>query len=225
MQDFLKKLYSISFFAFFCSSIAFSQQTRFSLATDLSLQRSFKKEQRYWAIGQTVQLHFHFTPKDGAYAWISYYSTGKFSNAVTATAKSPSTTPQQVNYRNNAEMRVKHFSLGWKRYFKGSPNSESWNLYGYAGFGLLLGRVINTHDPVIDGAVYTLPVLSGKGNFIRLTFDPGLGGEIHIGGDIYVYLEARLLVPTTDYPSKQLLVNDNAPLMGALNAGVRVFFD
>jgi len=220
----LKKLYSILFFVFF-SSIAFTQQTTFSLATDLSLQRSFKKEQRYWAVGQTVHLHFHFTPKDGAYAWISYYSTGKFSNIVTATAKSPATIPQQADYRNNAEMRVKHMSLGWKRYLKGSPNSETWNLYGYTGFGLLLGRVVNTHDPVIDAAVYTLPVQSGKGHFTRLTFDLGLGGEINIGGEIYIYLEARALVPTTDYPSKHLLINDNAPFMGSANAGVRVFFE
>jgi hypothetical protein len=220
----LKKLYSILFFAFFSSS-AFSQPTTFSLATDLSLQRSFKKEQRYWAVGQTVHFHFHFTPKDGAYAWVSYYSTGKFSNTVTAVAKSIVTIPSELAYRNNAEMRIKHISLGWKRYLKGSPNSETWNLYGYAGFGLLMGRVINTHEPVIDTAVYTVPVRSGKGNFTRLTFDLGLGGEIHIGGDIYIYLEARALVPTTDYPSKHLLINDNAPFMGAANAGVRVFFD
>lgn len=203
----------------------FCQQTTFSLASDLSLLHSFKKEQRYWAIGQTVHLHFHFTPKDGAYALVSYYTNGKFTNKLTATAKSIVTTPQQVNYDNNAEMRVKHVSLGWKRYLKGSRDSEKWNLYGYAGFGLLMGRVINTHDPAIDTAIYTVPVLSGQGNFSRLTFDMGLGGEIHIGGDVYIYLEARGLVPTTDYPSKHLLINDNAPFMGTANAGLRIFFD
>ncbi len=195
------------------------------MATELSLQRSFKKEQRYWAVGQTVHLHFHLNAKDGVYAWISYYSDGKFSNELTATAKSPFTTPQLVNYRNDAEMRFKHISLGWRRYLKGSFNSEKWNLYGYAGFGLLLGRVFNTHSVPLDTSVYFVPVRSGKANFKRLTFDLGFGYEAHIGGDIYFYTEGRALIPTTDYPSKHLFVNNNAPFMGTVSAGVRILFD
>jgi len=200
-------------------------QTKLSLATDLSVQHSLKKGQQYWAVGQTVHLHFHFTPKDGAYAWISYFSDGKFHNTLTATGKSPFTIPQQIVYQNNAEMRFKHISLGWKRYLKGGPASETWNLYGNAGFGLLLGRVINTHDPVIDTAAYIVPVLSGKANFKRLTFDLGLGFEMHIGGDIYIYLEGRALIPASDYPSRYLFVNNSAPFMATANAGIRILFD
>jgi hypothetical protein len=222
----LKKQVVISLFFVLVSTVtALAQQTQFSIATDLGIQRSFKKEQRYWAFGQTVHGHFHFTPKDGIYIWVSYYTNGKFNNTVTATAKSLTTLPQQKIYTNAAIMRFKHVSTGWKRYLKGSSNAEDgWNLYSYAGFGLLLGRVDNIHSTVLDTAVYNVPVLTGKANFKRLTFDLGFGWELPVGGDIFLYAEARAWIPTTDYPSKYIFVNNNAPLVGMLNAGIRILF-
>ena len=222
----MKKKFFIPLYFLFFAATAFSQRPVLSIATDLDLQHSFKKEQRYWAVGQAVQFQFHFTPEDGAYTWISYYSVGKFSNDLTAPAKLPATNPQQIDYRNNAEMRFKHFSVGWKHYLKGAYNNgDSWSLYGYAGFGLLLGRVINTHSVVIDTALYNVPVRSGKANFKRLTLDLGLGWEINLGGDIYFYNEARVWVPTSDYPSKYIFINKNAPLVASLNFGIRILFD
>ena len=218
------KRFIISLF-FTCFSACVFCQTQFSIATDLGLQRSFKKEQQYWAGGHTVHAHFHFTPKDGAYAWISYYSVGKFSNNVTATAKSATTVPQQVNYVNKAEMRFKHFSIGWKRYLKGNCSiDEGWSLYFYTGLGILLGKVTNTHSVAIDTNVYKVPVRSGKANFKRLTLDLGLGWETPIGADVFFYTEGRVWVPTTDYPSKFIFVNKNAPLVAMLNFGLRILF-
>lgn len=197
-----------------------------SIANDLGLQHSFKKEQSYWAGGHTVHFHINFTPTDGLYTWISYYSEGKFSNDLTATAKLPAANPQQINYTNNAAMRFKQFSVGWKHYIKGAYNSqESWNLYGYAGFGLLLGRVINTHSVTIDSTIYSVLVRSGKANFKRLTLDLGLGWEKYLGGDVYFYTEARIWVPASDYPSKYIYINKNAPLVASLNFGLRILFD
>jgi hypothetical protein len=204
---------------------SFAQPAQFSIATDLGLQRSFKKGQQYWAGGHTVQAQFHFTPKAGAYAWMSYYTNGKFSNEVTATAKSAVTVPQQINYVNNAVMRFKQISIGWKKYLKGTFNTEEgWNIYGYAGFGLILGRVENTHSVSIDTGVYKVPVRVGKANFKRLTLDLGLGWEIPLGADVFLYAEGRAWIPTTDYPSKFIFVNDNAPLVGMINAGIRILF-
>jgi len=206
--------------------VAFSQQPKLSISNDLGLQHSFKKEQRYWAGGHTIHLHLHFTPKEGAYSWISYYSVGKFSNDIMASAKLPATSPQQINYVNKAEMRFKQFSLGWKHYLKGAFNSEDkWNLYGYAGFGLMLGRVVNNHSLTIDTFLYNVPVQSGKANFKRLTLDLGLGWEVPLSSDIFFYNEARVWIPTTDYPSNYLLVNKNAPLVASLNFGIRILFD
>lgn len=203
---------------------AFSQQ-RFSLATNLDVQRNFKKEQLYWAAGHTTQALFHLTPKDGIYVWFAYYSYGKFKNNVTATARSILTTPQQVVYINNARMRLKQFSAGWRKYLKGTPDAEkNWNLYGFAGFGLLLGQVENTHSVSIDTAVYAAPVLSGKAQFKRLTMDIGLGWEIPIAGDFYFYTEGKVWIPTTDYPSKYIFVNNNAPLVAMLGIGLRILF-
>jgi hypothetical protein len=221
----LKKHISIFLLLLFFSAVAFSQPTQFSIATDLGLQRSFKKGQQYWAGGHTVQAQFHFTPKDGAYVWLSYYTNGKFSNNVAATAKSVATLPQQINYVNNALMRFKQISIGWRKYLKGKFDiEEGWNIYGYAGFGLLLGRIENTHSLSIDTAVYNVPVRSGKANFKRLTLDLGLGWEIPLGADIFLYAEGRAWIPTTDYPSKYIFVNDNAPLVGMINAGIRILF-
>ena len=215
---------SILFVAIFSYALSYSQ-TQFSISSDLGLQRSFKKGQQYWAGGHTIQLQFHFTPKEGAYAWISYYTNGKFSNNVIASAKSPATLPQQINYVNNAVMRFKQFSIGWKKYLKGTFNAEEgWNIYGYAGFGLIMGRVDNIHTVIIDTSVYNVPVRSGKANFKRLTADLGLGWEVPLGGDVFFYSEGRVWIPTTDYPSKFIFINDNAPLVGMINAGIRILF-
>jgi len=195
------------------------------LATDVSLFRSFQKHQRYWSLGQTITGHFNFTPADGFFVWFAYSGNGKFTQQLDAKAKSILTTPQQVSYNNYARLRFNHISMGWKHYLKGAYNTEdSWNLYGYAGFGLMFGVAQNIHSAAIDSADYDIPVLNGKAKFKRLTIDLGLGYEIPVGGDIYFYMEGRALVPTTDYPSRYLFVNENAPLMGSVNAGLRLLF-
>ena len=108
---------------------------------------------------------------------------------------------------------------------KGTPDAEkSWNLYGFAGFGLLLGQVENTHSVSIDTAVYAVPVLSGKAQFKRLTMDLGVGWEIPIAGDFYFFTEGKVWIPTTDYPSKYIFVNNNAPLVAMLGLGIRILF-
>lgn len=207
------------------TSIIYSQNMRFSLATDLGLQRNFQNEQQYWAIGHAVNANFHLTPKEGIQVSFSYFSNGKFNNAVTATAKDVSTTPQRINYTNNARMRFRLLSIGYKKYILGNCETEKgWNLYGAAGFGLLMGRVINTHSVAIDTSIYHVPVRSGEANFKRLTIDLGLGWEKPLGGDFYFYTEARTFIPASDYPSKYIFVNKNAPFTGSLHAGLRIIF-
>jgi len=221
----LKKQIGILLFYVLVFVSAFSQKPQFSLATDISLFRSFKKDQRYWSVGQTVAGHFNFTPADGFYVWFAYSSNGKFNKQLEAMAKSAITIPQQVSYTNYAKLRFNHISMGWKHYLKGVYNTEDqWNLYGYAGFGLLFGIVENTHSVPVDSTDYDIPVWQGKTKFKRLTIDLGIGYEIPLGGDIYFYLEGRALVPTTDYPSHYLFINENAPLIGSVNAGVRLLF-
>lgn len=224
MYKFLKIFFFI--FSILFSTITFSQKAQFSFATDASLLHSFKKEQRFWAIGQTIAGHFNLAPEDGLYVWLAYYSTAQFSNYPTATAKSIVTIPQQIDYMNRVKLRIKHFSIGWKHYLKGAYNIEDkWSLYGYGGFGILFGNVVNQHSVPIDSANYNIPVLQGTDNFKRLTIDLGLGYEKPIGGDIYFYAEARTLLPTTDYPTTHLLVNKKAPLTASVNMGFRILFD
>lgn len=221
----LKKHFTILCFLFCTAFPAFAQQTRFSMATDLSVQHNFKNEQRFTVIGHTVQAQFHLTPKEGIYVWFVYYSNGRFKNDLTATAKSPATTPQQVNYTNNANMRLKQFSAGWKQYFWGNAEAEKGiNLYGYAGFGLVLGRIENTHSTGIDTALYDVPVLSGRANFKRLTIDPGIGIDKYLGGDLFIYSEARVWIPTDGYPSRYIFINNRAPWAGMFCVGLRVLF-
>ncbi|MES1218241.1 MAG: hypothetical protein ABUT20_22235 [Bacteroidota bacterium] len=203
-------------------------QTQFSIATDLSFLHSFKKDQQFNAVGQTVIVHFHFTPKEGAYIWYAYSSPGKFKNNFEAVAKSPSTTPQSLDFKSYSQIGFHSLSIGWKHYLKGANNSDgTWNLYFTAGFGLVGGKVQNTYTIPKDTAKYSFPAnpVDGKGKFKRLTFDVALGYEIPIGMAIYMYGEARCWIPTTDYPSKYLFINDNAPLVGTANIGLRIFFD
>jgi hypothetical protein len=209
----------------FTAKVISAQYPGFSIATDVSLQHNFKKDQRFNAVGHTTYANFHITKRDGAYISFAYYSNGKFNNDVTAVAKIPSTLPQQLGYTNKSNLRLRHFSLGWKRYFKGSPDIESgWNLYGYAGFGLMTGDITNTHTIVIDTALYNVPVISGIGKFKRLTIDAGIGWEHLLGGDLYFYSEGRVYIPTTDYPSKYLFINSKAPFAAMLGIGLRLLF-
>lgn len=221
----MKKQKSILLIFLFIAGVAFSQKAQFSLATDVGILHSFKKDQRFWCPAQTFIGNFGFTPKDGLYIWLYYTISGKFTNELTANAKSVFTVPLQVSFTNEAIFRFTHISMGWKHYLKGGYNSEdTWNLYGYGGFGLMFGTVENRHSTHIDTVDYVVPVWQGKSHFKRLTFDLGLGYEIQVAPDIYFYTEARVLLPTTDYPSDYLFVDENAPLTGSLNAGVRLFF-
>lgn len=220
----MKKRITILIFCAISITSVFAQQG-FSIATDIGLQRNFKKEQLYWAFGHSTHALFHLTPKDGIYVSFAYYSAGHFNNNVTADAKSPLTTPQQINYVNTARMRLKEFSIGWRRYLRGTPDIEiGWSLYGFAGFGLLPGSVVNTHSVLIDTVDYNVPVRSGKAQFKRLTVDLGLGWETPLGGDLYFYTEGKVWIPTTNYPSKYIFVNNNAPFAAMLGAGVRILF-
>lgn len=218
------KKISVFLFAFFIS-LAASAQVRFSLASDLSVLRSFREDQRFWALGQTVQFHFHFTPKDGAYAWLAYYTNGSFRNDHIAQAKDGGTIPQDIPFTSRTQMRLKHISLGWKHYLLGESLIEKGiSLYNYAGFGLILGKIVNTHTVQVDTSLYNMPLFSGAADFKRLTLDLGLGAEKPVGGDVYIYLEARAMIPTTDYPSQYISRNENSPFTGAINAGIRILF-
>jgi hypothetical protein len=206
--------------------ISFSQGF-FSLASGLSLQRSFKKDQRYWAIGQDVICNYHFS-KTGIYASVSYYTDGKFKNELVASAKSPGTSPQEIFFTNSAVLRLRQISLGWRYYLLGAPDAEQhWALYGITGFGLIFGKATNNYSATIDTSLYNAPPqpASGSGHFKRLTLDLGLGWEMPLRGDIYFYAEGKTCIPTTDYPSKYLFVNDNAPLTASVSAGLRILFN
>jgi hypothetical protein len=222
----LKKNLSISAACCLLSLGLFAQFPQFSIATDLGVLRSFKKEQRFLTFGHTIQGQFHLTSKDAFYVWLSYYANGKFKNDLTAMAKAGSTIPAEIDYTNKAEMRFRQFSVGWKKYLKGNyAIEEGYNIYGYAGLGIVFGRSINNHSVAIDTALYDLPVLSGERAFKRLTLDLGLGWEVPIGNAIFIYAEGRAWIPTTDYPSKYLYVNNNAPVTGMFNVGMRILFD
>jgi hypothetical protein len=222
----MKKLFLIALLFVMAAPLK-AQFPQFSLGNDLGIQRSLKKEQQYWAFGHTLHFLFNLNAKEGPYIWLSYYTEGKFHNNVVATAKLSTTGgPREIAYTNNAAMRFKQVSMGWKKYFKGSFNIEDgWSIYGYAGFGLLFGRVRNNHSTFIDTSLYDVPVRAGTGNFKRLTLDVGGGWERPVGADIFLYIEGRAWIPTTDYPSKYIFVNNDAPLVGMLNVGIRVLFN
>lgn len=222
----MNKRITISVILFLIAAKNFAQFPQVSFATDVSLQHNFKKEQRYSSIGQTITAILHLTGKEAVYTNFNYFSNGKFKNDLTATAKSSLTLPQQINYVNSGKMRLKHFSVGYRKYLKGTANAEKdWNGYAFAGLGIILGRIENSHSVAIDTVMYAVPVQSGKANFKRLTLDLGLGWEMPVGGDFFFYTEGRVWVPATGYPSNYIFVNENAPFAGMLNIGLRLFFN
>lgn len=202
-------------------------QKRFSIATDASVLRSYHSTQKFWAFGQTVNANFHLTPVHGVYLFVSYYSPGEFVNQVKAIARQPGTQPQQIDINNRAEINYKTISVGYKRYLKGNAYAEeNWNLYGYAGFGLIMANAKNNYQMNLDTSVYQPPAqpIHAEGRFQRLTLDVALGGEVPIRGDLYLYLEGRSWVLTSQYPTPLLLENKNTPMLFAANFGLRILF-
>jgi hypothetical protein len=174
-----------------------------------------------------VQGNFHFSEKGSAYASVSYYTNGKFKNSLTASAKDSIVLPRSVNYNVESSLRYRQFSLGWKHYFKGAYNNEDGhNLYYTAGFGMLLGRIQNKHNRLIDTSRYNLAQksLPGTSNFKRLTLDAALGGEMLLGTGFYLYAEIRTWFRASDYPSPYLYSND-IPALVLLNGGLRILID
>lgn len=207
------------------STGVYSQYPSFSIATDLGLIHNFPKGQRFTALNHTVITDFHLSEKEGVQVSFGYCTSGKYGNLLDATAIDINTVPQKIQYSNRGKMRIRLFSLGWKHYLMGNPTAEKGlNLYSKAGFGLLMGYVDNAHNRVIDTAAYYLPVRPGYANFKRLTLDLALGWEKCLGADFYFYSEARVSVPSPGYPSKFLLVNDNAPFTALICGGLRILF-
>lgn len=196
-----------------------------SIAPDLSLMRNFSPKQKFWALGETVQFDFHFNKKQTAYAWLAYYTPGKFSNNFTATAKSSNTIPPVIPFKASAKWRNNEISMGWKHYFKGSFDAEAgYNIYSIAGFGLMFTKVQNVFSPGIDTSLYTTPTRFGSSEFYRLTIDLGTGIEVPIGGNFFIYSDLRTWVPSSDYPSPYLHSNKNVPLPFMISGGLRVLF-
>jgi hypothetical protein len=220
-------LKTVSLFIFLWVGNCAAAQNTFSIATDISLLRSFSKGQNFTSIGQTIQYQYHFAKKESVYAWLSYHTAGKFKNNFSATAKDTVTSPQRIDYSASSSLRYQQISIGWKHYFKGIYDNEEFpNLYGTAGFGLLSAKAENTFNKAVDAARYKIPQQSvaGSASLRRLTFDVGIGGEISLGGGIYFYTELRTWLPASDYPSPYLYNND-IPRVGLLNGGIRILFD
>jgi len=206
------------------ASMAFGQN-RWSFSTDFDVLHNFKKQQHYWAVGQFVVINYHVTRKDGIYGWIGYHTDGKYKNELTAFAKSPLTNPQQVDYTNRGRMNFRELSFGWRHYLKGADDVEKgWGAYSLAGLGIMFGKITNVHSVIVDTATYNLPVLSGTASFRRITLDLGLGIERPLGGDIFLYSEAKIFVPISSYPTQYLRISNYAPLTATLNVGVRILF-
>ena len=217
----MKVLHVILLFWLCC--LAADTDAQVSIATDAAILRNLNPHQKFWAFGQTVLGNFHISKKETGYAWLSYFTNGKFSNRLDAVAKDAVTSPQKINYTIQSSLRYRQVSVGWKHYFKGSFDEENgWSIYSLAGFGLLFGKAENIFSQPIDSSRYFISNPMGSGNFRRLTFDLGAGTEFPLGGDVYVYSELRSWLPTYGYPSPYLYSNSKIPSVLSVHAGLRV---
>ncbi len=221
-----KSLKKIIFIVFVLCSVKSSSQEAFSIGTDVGLLRNFSKGHKFWTVGQSIIATVHFTPRHSAYTWFKYYIPGKFSNNFTATARDAATTPQQINYSVKANWAFREFSIGYKGYLAGSYDAETgYNVYALAGLGLMFARAENISD--LDTSQYA-PVpkpVTGSNSFNRLTLDLGIGGEVPIGGNIYIYSDLRTWVNMSSYPSNVFHNEEEATLPVMLHVGIRMLFN
>ena len=204
-------------------NLVVSAQVDFSLASGVSVLRNFSPQQGFWSFGQTVRTFAHLSPKQSIYAWLDYYTEGKFKNGFIAAAKSPATSPQQLNYIATGRLSYRHVSLGWKHYFKGSFGQEKEvNFYGMAGFGFLFARIKNTVP--IDTILYNAIPTPGENKIRKLTIDLGFGAEQPLSGNFFVFADGRLWLPASSHTSPFLSNQRNVPLTFMLSAGLRILF-
>jgi len=204
-----------------------AQYSGFSVASDLNLLQSFQKNQRFYTLGDCIKFTANLTPKDGVYAWLSFYGSKDVYVNTEAIAKDPATIPADLPFKLRSSIRLHNVSLGWNHYFIRTIRDDDpdFGLYGMAGFGLTFGAVNNHFSENIDTASYQTPVKAGKSGFKRLTFDLGLGAEKNIGSEVFLFVETRCYVPASSYENPYLFVNKNAPLTGTLHVGLRVLFE
>jgi hypothetical protein len=189
---------------------------------------NFDGKQKFTVVGQSILPQWHVDKKTTLYAWFTYHANGKYKSNLLATAKSPSTQPQNISFTSNSEMRLRQLSLGVKKYFIGSfERLENFNLYGAGGFGLIIGTASNNFSAFFDTSLYTIQnnVKNGSGDFKRLTLDLVGGIEFPVSYEIFVYSEIRMHIPTTNYPNSYLLKNSNAPFVAGINLGLRILFN
>lgn len=221
----LRYIFIILFVSFYCCLPA---QVKFSLATNISALHNFDGVQKFTVAGQTVIPQWHLDKKTTLYSWFSYHANGKYRHSLVADAKSTATLPQTFTFTTRSEMKLRQLSLGVKRYFIGNYDKlEKFNLYGAAGFGLLLGNATNNFLTVIDTSLYTVRnnIVNGSGDFKRLTFDLTGGVEFPLSYEIFLYSEIRTYIPASNYPSNYLLKTNNAPFPVSINLGIRVLFN
>jgi len=203
-------------------------QSQFSISTDVSFLHNFDGKQPFTVPGQTVEIQWHPGEKYVLYSYFTYHWNGKYASSLEADAKQPATQPQSFSFKNHSEMTLHHLSIGIKKYLTGSfHNEDRFTLYVSGGFGLIMGKASNNFSVPVDTSQYTIQnnIIGGTGRFKRLTFDVSAGVEYPVGYLVFFFSEARLLIPTTGYPSNYLLKNDNAPLLGSINIGFRILFN
>ena len=212
-------LFSLNFFFV----LVLSAQVDFSLASGASVLRNFSPQQGFWAFGQTIRAAVYFSPKQSAYASLDYYTEGKYKNSFTASAKSPATSPQELNYTATGRLTYRQVSLGWKHFFKGSYHEQrDYTIYGTAGFGFLFSKVRNTVP--VDTVLYNAIPTEGESKVRKLTFDLGLGVEQCLGGNFFAFGEGRLWLPASSHTNPYLSNQKNVPLAGMFSIGLRVLF-
>lgn len=198
-------------------------QENVSIGTGISVLRNFSPQQKFWAVGHTLQVAVHFSERQSAYAWMEYYTDGTFRNNFTAVAKSSSVNPQQQRLVATGHLGYRHFSAGWKHYFRGGyQNQQALNIYGLGGFGFLFASVSNGLSPAVDTTLYAVGTVSGEGTVRKLTFDLGIGGEQSLNQNMYVFADARTWLPASSNESRYLHSQQNLPLPFMLTAGIRV---
>lgn len=206
--------------------VTFAQLPSFSIATHVAALRNLTPKEKFWSLGQNVQVSSHLSPRESAYASLEYYTEGQFKNNFTALAKSPLSNPSSIAYTAVGRLRYRQISLGWKHYFNGTFNTSSGiQFYGEAGFGYLFAKVKNNTSFPLDTALYNVPVAFGEGKLKRLSFDAGLGAELHLGGPVYTFATLRTWLPASYHSSPFLHNSDRVPLSLMAGAGLRILFD
>lgn len=207
--------------------IATSANAQFNIVAFGSSFHNFE-DVGYGHIGAGIRGEYPIQEDIAIYGGFSYYHTAQYDRIGTATAFSPTTLPQTINYDIKNILRFDQFYAGGKKYIYGVHNTLKkagiFGLYLSADLGILTGdfESESATDEFINYQLYEVPLREDIiGTFMDFTLNLGVGFEFKTG-PVYLFIEPKGLIKIFQAKTTHNELEFNFPFTFVSSYGIRI---